>query len=451
MPDISLPKEFCEAHTVELCRALEGSAEVSIRLNPAKVKQTNTPPTKESDSAEWHKEYSDTVEWCKEGRYLDHRPTFTLDPIHAAGGYYVQEASSMAVGSIVERILKDYELPTAESLLAVDLCAAPGGKSTHLSSVVGSNGIVVANEVIRTRAGILAQNVVRWGEGNTIVTSADSSVLATALKGKVDILVVDAPCSGEGMFRKDHSARAEWSMENVELCAARQRRIIGEGSTMLKPGGYMIYSTCTFNTLENDDNVEWMTESGDFEFVASLTESLGNGGERGSHFFPSEIRGEGLFVAALRYIGDNTPQKRIKENRKANKQLSQYSTLPMHEVEFGDKLYGYPPYMSETVEQLRSKKVHILMAGIEFGEVIRGALKPSHNFALYSYAADTFKKVEVSLETAREYLRKGTLNPVDFTEGLQLVTYKGLPLGFAKRIGGRVNNMYPTTWRIVNL
>lgn len=440
MSEISLPKEFCEAHTPELCRALDSEAEVSVRLNPAKA-----------HSSEWN----DKVEWCKEGRYLSERPQFTLDPVHAAGGYYVQEASSMAVGGIVEKILADYDLDSSEQLLAVDLCAAPGGKSTHISSAINSKGVVVANEVIRTRAGILAQNVVRWGEGNTVVTSADSSVLATALTGKVDILVIDAPCSGEGMFRKDHSARSEWSMDNVELCAARQRRIIGEGQSMLKTGGYLIYSTCTFNTKENDDNVKWMIESGEFELVSELTSELGNGGEFGSHFYPSETRGEGLFVAALRFIGYNSPKKQKKDNKKDNKKnskkLSKFSTQELTEVEFGGKLYGYPATMGEVVEALQLSKVHILMAGIEFGELIRGELKPSHNYALYSYASDIFTEVEVPLETALEYLRKGTLNPADFTEGLQKVTYKNLPLGFAKRIGNRVNNMYPTAWRIVNL
>lgn len=431
MNKISLPEEFVAQHCEELCCALDGTAEVSIRLNPAKY----------SDST-----LTDTVKWCEDGRYLSDRPQFTLDPLHAAGSYYVQEASSMAVGEIVRRVLKQEEL---SDIIAVDLCAAPGGKSTHISTVVGSRGVVVANEVIRNRAGILSQNVVRWGEGNTVVTSGDSSVISSALQGRVDILVVDAPCSGEGMFRKDEGARAEWSEENVELCAARQRRIIADATPMLRSGAILIYSTCTFNTKENDENVEWMVDSGEFEIVRSLTADLGDGGALGSHFYPHESRGEGLFVAALRYTGDNKARK-IKD-KKTKRKISEFSSLPLEEVEFAGKLYGYSPLMGEVVELLQSGRVHILMAGIEFGEMIRGSLKPSHNYALYSYASDSFPKCEVSLEVALDFLRKAPLSADNFIDGLQRVTYRGLTLGFAKRIGGRVNNMYPTAWRIVNL
>ncbi len=434
--EYQLPKDFIESNSSELCKALDSTPELSIRLNPAKI----------FDSSE----LTDIVGWCEHGRYLKERPSFTLDPIHAAGGYYVQEASSMAVGSIASEILE--EMP--QGAVVVDLCAAPGGKSTHLSSVARLGDVVIANEVIRQRAGILAQNIVRWGCSNTIVTSADSSALGSALSGKVDLLVVDAPCSGEGMFRKDPATRSEWSKESVELCAARSRRILTDAKAMLKCGGYLIYSTCTFNPQENEDNVQWLIDSGDFELRGEFTKGLGDGGDLGSHFYPSQVRGEGLFVAVLEFTGDN-PTKRTKgkdrNKGKGKLKISKYSKEALLEVEHGGKLYGYSEAMVPIIEELQSARIQILMAGIEFGEEIRGTLKPSHNFALYSQRADIYPHSEVSLEVAREFMRKGTLSAEELCDGLQLLCYKGLPLGFAKRISNRVNNMYPTSWRIVNL
>ncbi len=427
--EYNLPLDFVAANSKELCEALNTTSEISIRLNPAKPFNNN---------------YTDSVDWCDQGRYLPQRPSFTLDPIHAAGGYYVQEASSMAVGAVVDKLLSGIE----RSVTVLDLCAAPGGKSTHISSVVGQRGVVIANEVIRQRAGILAQNVVRWGDGNTIVTSSDSSQLAVALTGKVDVLIVDAPCSGEGMFRKDPATRQEWSLKSVELCAARQRRILSDAKKMLAEGGYLIYSTCTFNANENEQNVEWLVQSGEFQLHRHYTESLGDGGQFGSHLYPGQVRGEGLFIAVLEFTGSNIAKK---YRSKLKLKPSKYSKAELLEVEHGGKLYGYSEPMVSIVEELQSTRTQILMAGVEFGEEIRGKLKPSHNFALYSGAEDIFPRSELPLELGVEFMRKGVIPSGELSEGLQLITYGGLPIGFAKRIGARVNNMYPTSWRIVSL
>ncbi len=450
-----LPIDFLDG----VARGVDGLAEsldcadvpVSVRLNPSK---------RYVGVEEW----TDTVDWCSgEGRYLGERPQFTLEPVHWAGGYYVQEASSMVVGSIVGRILGDSVNTenTNEKIRVVDLCAAPGGKSTHLSSVVGGRGVVVANEVIRQRAGILAQNVVRWGEGNVVVTSSDAVVLAGAMRGSVDVLVVDAPCSGEGMFRKDMGARREWSLGNVELCAGRARRILADAVPMLRCGGYLVFSTCTFNRQENEETVEWLQGSGEWEVCDELLGDWGNGnGGVGRHFYPCEVRGEGLYVAVLRYKGDtdkenkqDSRERKNKRDRKHSaKKFSEYSDRKMVEVEHGGKLWGYPEGMVEIVEQLQGGRVQILYSGVEFGEMIRGTLKPSHPFALYAHrTAGLYPTTELPLEVAQEYLRKGNIDPSLLQEGLQIVTHRGLPLGFIKRIGNRANNLYPTSWRILNL
>lgn len=447
---VELPADFCKLHSQELCEALDSTPEVSIRLNPHKP-------------FSWEV-YKDMVEWCDMGRYLEARPLFTLDPIFAAGGYYVQEASSMMTGSVSEKILE--ELGESEPLV-VDLCAAPGGKSTHLMSVVGEyskgKGVVVANEVIKQRAGTLAQNVVKWGEGNGVVTSVDVKYLGEALSGRVDILVVDAPCSGEGMFRKDMAARQEWSLKSVELCAGRQKRILSDAQKMLKSGGYLIYSTCTFNRDEDEGVVEWLLKSGDFEGAQHFLDGHGEATEFGSHFYPDKVRGEGFFISVLRYIGDSeihespTNIKGKKGGKKkggsTNLKKSAYSSLnTIFEVEQGGKIYGYSRLMNEVVEVLQNSKIYILMAGIEFGELIRGELKPAHSYALYAYNSGLLPHREVSLEVALEYLRKSnSLCATEFQDGLQIVTYQGLALGYIKRIGNRVNSGYPTSWRIVNL
>lgn len=424
---MKLPEKFIESARASLVEALDGEPIVSIRLNPQKPFET---------------ELCDTVEWCADGRYLSQRPSFTTDPLHTAGAYYVQEASSMFVGEVARRL----DLP--DNPTVIELCAAPGGKTTHLSSVIGAGGVLIANEVIRTRAGILAQNVTRWGEGNTIVTSADAASFG-AMGAFADLLVIDAPCSGEGMFRKDHAAREEWSLEGVKHCAARQRRIISAAMGSLKTGGYLIYSTCTFNERENEDIVRWLIDSGDFEFLDDNLYTAGESSQLGTHFYPDKVRGEGLFCSVLRYTAGSQSRK-AKGAKRPTAKPSRYSTLPLIEVEHGGRLWGYSETIYDTVERLRTARIGMLMAGIEFGEMIRGDLKPSHAYATYSHATNIFARTELSLDETLDYLRKNNTAPDHLIEGLQLITYRGHGVGFAKRIGMRVNNLYPTSLRILH-
>lgn len=424
---MKLPEQFISTTRASLVEALDGQSVISIRLNPNKPFET---------------QLTDAVEWCADGRYLPQRPSFTNDPLHAAGAYYVQEASSMFVGEVARKL----DLP--ENPTVLELCAAPGGKTTHLSSVIGTNGVLIANEVIRTRAGILAQNVTRWGEGNTIVTSADAASFG-AMGAFADLLVIDAPCSGEGMFRKDLAAREQWSVEGVEHCAARQRRIISDSLGSLKMGGYLIYSTCTFNQRENEDIVRWLLDSGDFELLDQNLYTAGEHSQLGTHFYPDTIRGEGLFCSVLRYTAGDL-HRRTKGTKRPATKASRYSTLPLIEIEHGGRLWGYSQAIYDTVERLRAARIGMLMAGIEFGELIRGELKPSHAYATYSHATDLFTRTELSLDDMLDYLRKNNTAPDLLIEGLQLLTYKGHPVGFAKRIGSRVNNLYPTSLRILH-
>ena len=258
--------------------ALAAPPEVSVRVNPFKI-------TLEALRSHFGTTAGDPVAWAPgEGFYLKERPSFTLDPLFHAGAYYVQEASSMYVGVLFDKAVT--RLGRRGGLKVLDLCAAPGGKTTHLLSRLDDTSFLVANEVVPSRASILAENVARWGCSNVAVTNSDPSAF-TALRGYFDLVVVDAPCSGEGMFRKDERAVAEWSPDNVRLCAARQRRILGDVWPAVAPGGFLIYSTCTFNRMEDEDNVAW------------ICSELGGTCLEMRHFWPGEDRGEGFFAALV--------------------------------------------------------------------------------------------------------------------------------------------------------
>ncbi len=263
--------------------ALDEAPEVSVRVNPFKLTLTAL-------RDHFGKMAGEPVPWApEEAFYLRERPSFTLDPLFHAGAYYVQEASSMYAGRLFECALDG--LGRRTGLRVLDLCAAPGGKTTQLLSHLDETSLLVANEVVPARATVLAENVARWGCSNVAVTQSDPSAF-TALRGWFDGVVTDVPCSGEGMFRKDERAVAEWSPDTVRLCAARQRRIVGDVWPALAPGGYLIYSTCTFNRQEDEDNVDW------------ICRELGGTCLEMRHFYPGEDRGEGFFAALIHKHGN---------------------------------------------------------------------------------------------------------------------------------------------------
>lgn len=350
----------------------------------------------------------------------------------------------------------------------LDLCAAPGGKTTLLSTLAGLDGLVVANEVIRQRAFALADNVKRWGLGNVVVTNNDPAHFE-GFKDYFDIVLVDAPCSGEGMFRKNPEARAEWSADNVRMCAQRQRRILADIMPALKPGGTLIYSTCTFNTLENEDNVAWLAGEYGCEGVAvDVPQQWGI--ERGTvgatgidtfRFWPHRACGEGFFAAALRKPDNKVRTKAPKSRktvftelqRKEVQELSRWVGQPefMHFAQAGEFLYGYYGAAYPDVK-LIAEGLTVVYSGVQMGQIFKGRLRPEHPLALFhDLPAEAAPQVVTELEQALEYLRRGECDPQLFTEGINLVAYEGFPLGWVKRIGNRVNNMYPKELRIVNL
>lgn len=425
-----LADEFIARHDAEFIATLDSVSPTSIRLNPSKP---------------FDQQWTDTVPWCEDGRYLSTRPSFTLDPRFAAGAYYVQEASSMFLGWIFGQL----DLPSSVAVL--DLCAAPGGKSTHLQALVGAGSVVVANEVIRQRAGILTQNITKWGAGNGVVTCADAALLGSCLPSTFDVMVVDAPCSGEGMFRRDDTARREWSLQNVDHCAARARRILSDSWNALRDGGFLIFSTCTFNRTENEQNVLWAARELGAQVVMLPGAPAGvEQSEAGYRFSPNKIRGEGFFIAVLRKTAEAPSQRRVRVDTKKIERSDRFTRTPLLQIERDGTMYGYSEPLLHMVSALREARVQMLTAGVEIGQMMHGTLKPSHSLALYSgIDRGAFASTDLTLDDALCYLRKNIIDPELLEQGLQLITYQGLPLGWAKRIDSRVNNLYPTTWRIL--
>jgi len=377
---VQLPEDFVretrlvmgEERFNRFVEALDEESPTSIRLNP------HTSPREVSPCK---------VPWCPEGYYLEGRPQFTFDPLFHAGCYYVQEASSMFITHVLRQI------PLSSHLTVLDLCAAPGGKSTAMRTVLPEGSTLVSNEPIPTRAQILLENITKWGWDNCIVTNNYPRDFKKA-KAKFDIILCDVPCSGEGMFRKDPNAISEWSLQNVEKCWRLQREIVSDAWECLVPGGWLIYSTCTYNTKENEENVRWILENFDAEILSIPTEpswgitgSLLEGFDAPVYrFIPGFTKGEGLFMAVLRKDGDFSPAARKK--------------LPLN----------------------------ILTPDLPEGE---------------------HPRIDLSYQEALKYLRgEALVLPEDTPKGIVEICYQGYKLGPAKNIGNRANNLYPKAWRI---
>ena len=355
----------------------------------------------------------------------------------------------------------------------LDLCAAPGGKSTHLSSLLPDGSLLVSNEVIRNRSYILAENLAKWGNASTIVLNNDPAEIGEALPEQFDLIVTDVPCSGEGMFRKDEASVGEWSVENVQLCAARQRRILHDIWPALRPGGLLIYSTCTYNTEEDEENVRHIVEELGAEALPIATDEAWHVtgplryGNPVYRFFPHKTKGEGFFLAVLRKEGDEEyevenecPTKSSKNKGKKDKK----ATLPIPQEAWdyfrekknitlewdGPQLRMIPTAHKHFFDRIRDKRLRILSAGVVVGESKGKDLIPSQALALsQELNPSAFPDAELTWEEAIRYLRKEAITlPEGLPKGYLLMRYQGIPLGFVKHLGNRSNNLYPQEWRI---
>jgi 16S rRNA C967 or C1407 C5-methylase (RsmB/RsmF family)/NOL1/NOP2/fmu family ribosome biogenesis protein len=412
---------------------------VSIRLNSG-IKVPRAKPFS-----------TDTVPWCKSGLYLDNRPQFTLDPLFHSGSYYVQEAASMFVEQCVDTV-KSY---TAVDRV-LDLCAAPGGKSTHLISLF-PDSLVICNEVIRSRAAILEENVAKWGRANTAVSSSDPSVFSK-LNHFFDFILVDAPCSGEGMFRKEYEALKQWSPENREHCVARQLRIVRDVWDSLKPGGFMLYATCTYNVEENENVVDFITENLGGESIPvdiSAFEGISPSVNKRIHacrFFPHKTRSEGLFLSLIRKNGElkrsyTKKPKHFHKIPELDSWIRQSETFTY--IRNSDRIYMLPEKFAADVE-FAGKAIHILSSGTELCTVKGKELIPAFNCAhSVEINVNNFAVREIDRDTALTFLKKEPLSaPSNIGKGHVLLTYMGVPLGWVKNIGSRCNNLLPQNRKI---
>ena len=428
-----------------LCATLDsGKGDRSIRMNPYKFQGTlNLPP----------------VPWCKEGYLVASENTFAYDPAFHAGHYYVQEAASMFVQQALETLTFEHDEP----LLCLDLCAAPGGKSTLISTWLGQRGTLVSNEILASRAEILKENIIKWGLGNTIVTNNDPAHFAQV--GELfDVILIDAPCSGEGLFRRDTAARTEWSAKQVDVNVERQQTIISQAWQGLKEGGYLIYSTCTFNAKENEEQVLFMQKEFGAEIIEIPLDASWNiyqhQAQANYRFFPHLTLGEGFALVLVRKTASNNDSK-ARYKSKVRSAVQWDRKFPMHEYIDIEKSVTQCYVANDTLMALSRQQVdlcqgplnglHIKYAGIDVGTMKQKDFIPAHALAHSIFLKeDTYPIYECSYEEAITYLMRENFIPANATgTGLHIIQYKGAKLGFMKFISAtRANNNYPTEWRI---
>lgn len=392
------------------------------------------------------------VPWCENAFYLHSRPSFQRDPLFHAGAYYVQEAGSMLLRSVLEQLPRD-----KSGLKVLDLCAAPGGKSTLILDWLDGEGFLVANEIVSKRARVLEENLDKWGYANRMVCHSDPKKFGK-LSPLFDVILIDAPCSGEGMFRKDPGALEMWNPEMVNHCHLRQCRILEEASKCLKPGGYLIYSTCTYNETENEGSLEHLIETGDFEAVSmdfppdwNLTISA-NQRTGGIRCFPHKVRGEGFFISVLRRKGSDSGKKSSESKRKKKNNKPAEIQIPGNWVTDAQNLevlahreeaFLVPAGLSEWIKEL-GKKVHVLSAGQKAGKIIRNELIPDHALALsVNLNSNSLEKIEMDDEEISHYLEKEPQRIPNKPNGLYAIIYRKTIVGWAKLINGQLKNRFP--------
>ncbi len=416
----------------------------SIRINPAKTATVND---------EWS--IDGKVPWSSYGFYLTQRPSFTFDPLFHAGCYYVQEASSM----FLEQALRQ-TTNLSQQLKVLDLCAAPGGKSTHIQSLISSDSLLVSNEVIKSRAGILKQNIIKWGCGNVVVTNNDPQHFSR-LEGFFDVIVVDAPCSGSGLFRRDEEAINEWSEENVILCCGRQKRILADALPALKENGVLIYSTCSYSKDEDEDIADWLMTEWQMQNIPlaienewNIVESKAPGtGACGYRFFPDKIKGEGLYLACFRKktatnVVKMKPARLEKITTKEQAVVLPWLNTKEIQLYKANVIYAIPIQIAEHYSIIKNA-LNVQYAGVAVGEVMKEKLVPEHALALSNLVADEIPKTPVDYAEAIRYLQKSDAGISPKVKGWQIITYENHNLGWINALNNRINNYYPKEFRIL--
>ena len=432
-----------ESEAAEFLKSMAGAPSVSVRRNIHKTEDFSG--------------QTDRVKWCENGKYLAERAPFTFDPLLHAGAYYVQDASSMFIQTVVSRLTAD-----GKPVRVLDLCAAPGGKTTSVIDIVPDGSLVVCNEIMNNRAQILRENIIKWGAPNCVVTNNDSKDFVK-LGTFFDIILVDAPCSGEGMMRKDQEAVDQWTPKLVGQCVERQKMIVDNALQCLRPGGCLVYSTCTFNRHEDEEMLDYILSQCDGEIVdMEIPEEWGIREGIGSEhpcyrFMPHKTRGEGLFAGVFRKSEDadeTAPGVKIKKKKQAPVQIPKEAKNAVKNANKyvfaanADKIIAMPEYCAEEMELL-GETLRVIYKGVQAGSIKGRDFVPGQALAISgALNKDAFESVEVDYNQAIAYLRGETIVLDNAPKGIVALTYRNTVIGFAKNLGNRANNLYPKEWRI---
>jgi NOL1/NOP2/sun family putative RNA methylase len=426
-----------------------GEQITSIRINPAKC-----------DSAQLttlDSRFTNKIPWTRFGYYLNERPSFTFDPLFHAGCYYVQEASSM----FLEQALKQ-TIDLSKPIKILDLAAAPGGKSTHIQSLISKDSLLIGNEVIKSRANILQDNIIKWGSENVVVTNNDPRDFAS-LENYFDVIVVDAPCSGSGLFRRDKEAIDEWSLNNVQLCSQRQQRILADVLPALKKNGILIYSTCSYSKEEDEEIVDWLISTlpvANCQLCIdqnwNIDEVKTKSGAYGYRFWPYKIKGEGFFIACFKKLeGREQSSFRSKNKLQSVNKKEIELTRQWLKIENDDLLkdrHNSVCALSRNFTadiNLLYERLRVNYFGVRVGEIVHQELIPDHALAMSLLISKNIEAIDLNRDSAVTYLKKKELQLTELSKGWKLVRYEGQKLGWVKVLANRINNYYPKELRIL--
>jgi 16S rRNA C967 or C1407 C5-methylase (RsmB/RsmF family)/NOL1/NOP2/fmu family ribosome biogenesis protein len=449
---LQLPKQFIDS--VCSCKGFDEAAFIeahqtnsptSIRINPFKKSELNF-------------KLNNPVTWSSYGFYLEERPNFTHDVFFQAGCYYVQEAGSM----FIEQALKSC-VDFTQSLSCFDVCASPGGKSTLLNSLLTKDSLLLSNEVVKQRADVLAQNLTKWGTCNVVVTNNDPSAF-NDISEVFDVILVDAPCSGSGLFRKQHDAIDEWSLDNVKLCSQRQKRILSDIIPSLKANGILVYSTCSYSAEENEQIADWLLEEFDLETLQiptennwGIVETLSDKQQAfGYRFYPNKTKSEGFFCSVFKKKNDsqNSSPKKIKQElisaiKTKDKELFK-NWIKNYDKQVITKFKDDYLLVNQQVIDFVNRYPHLYFkkVGTIVGSIIKQELIPHHDLALSIHKTTSIRNINCTEEEGIKYLKK-ELNTIVGEKGWNLMTYSDLGLGWIKHLGNRINNYLPNEFRIL--
>jgi 16S rRNA C967 or C1407 C5-methylase (RsmB/RsmF family)/NOL1/NOP2/fmu family ribosome biogenesis protein len=424
-----------------------GEQVTSVRLNPAKTDGV-LPPEFVSQA--------DAIPWTRFGYYLRQRPSFTFDPLFHAGNYYVQEASSMFLEQAILQLTQ-----RSAPLKVLDLCASPGGKSTHLQSLLPAGSLLVSNEVIRSRAAVLRDNIVKWGAEQVVVTNNDPKDFS-GLESFFDVLVVDAPCSGSGLFRRDPEAIGEWSLNNVQLCSQRQQRILADCWPALKENGILIFSTCSYSREEDEEIMDWIQQEleGDHCPLSikeewGILETASPGGNLGYRFWPDKVKGEGFFLACFRKRNGEEPgniksKKQPERVTRTEKEMVNrwMNTTGKELIKHQQTVYAWPEDQFHEFSVLL-EKMRVVYSGVKSGELMRDKLVPDHALAMSGLVLAAVKRIDLTAEDAIRFLQRKEIRLEGVPTGWALACFAGKSLGWMNILPGRINNYYPKELRIL--